>query len=102
MGWLYILCAGFGEIFFIIGLKQKNRKKSILFIIGGSVIVGFFLNKALLLIDSSIVYPLWVSIGSFWSLLMGAYIYGEYLNRTQMKFIALLFVGCIGLFVSGV
>ena len=101
MGWLYIFLAGLGEIFFIIGLKNKNKKKSLFFILLGSAIVGYFLNQALLLIDSSIAYPLWVSIGSFWSMLMGAYIYGEYLNRSQMKFIGLLFVGCLGLLVSG-
>ena len=102
MGWFYILIAGMGEILFIIGLKHQNRTKSLMYIVGGSAIVGVFLNQALLLIDTSVVYPLWVSIGSFWSILMGAFIYGELLNPRQFKFIALLFAGCIGLFVSGV
>lgn len=100
MGWLYVLLAGLGEIFFIIGLKHANKKLSLFYIVFGSAIVGVFLNQALMLIDSSIVYPLWVSIGSFWSLIMGAFVYGERLRRQQMSFIGLLFFGSFGLLLS--
>lgn len=100
MGWLYILISGCGEIIFIAGLKQKNRKIAIALIVASSVLVGVFLNRALMLLDSSIVYPVFVSMGSFGSLLLGALFYAEHLNKKQIQFLVLLFTGCLGLFIG--
>jgi len=68
--------------------------------VAGAVWAGYYLNLALAVLDSSRVYPIWVSIGSMGSLLMGTLLYGERLNRNQVLSLSLLITGCIGLFVG--
>ena len=101
MGLIYTLLASTGELLWIWGLKHQYR----VVVVGawalGSVIAGFFLNRALLILDSSSVYPLWVSIGSVGALLMGAYVYGERLSRAQLGWVVVLVTGCVGLAVGG-
>jgi len=67
----------------------------------GVIISGYFLNRALQLLDSSSVYPMWVSIGTIVALIMGARMYGEVLSRRQWFFVALLAVSCAGLYWEG-
>ena len=101
MGWTYTLLASTGELLMIWGLKQHHRAVVVSAWALGSVIAGYFLNRALLVLDSSSVYPLWVSIGSIGALLMGACLYGERLNRAQLGWIVVLVTGCTGLSVGG-
>ena len=101
MGWIYTMLASGGELFMVWGLKQPH--KAVVFIAWavGSVWAGYYLNLALQRLDSSSVYPIWVSIGSMGALLMGTSLYGERLNRYQLLSLSLLIIGCIGLFIGG-
>ena len=83
------------------GLKKTSTIVMVLSILISVVITGFFLNRALQLIDSSSVYPMWVSIGALGSVIMGATLYGEKLAARQCFFLALLAVGCAGLLWDG-
>lgn len=101
MGWVFTLLASGGELLMIWGLKQPQRLMMALALLGSAVVTGYFLNLAFKLLDSSTVYPVWVSLGSLGSLLMGALLYDERLNKTQLSCLLLLIVGCCGLFVGG-
>lgn len=101
MGWTYTILASAGELLMVWGLKQQHKWLVFMAWVVGTVWAGYYLNLALALLDSSTVYPIWVSIGSMGSLLMGTLLYGERLNRNQLVSMSLLIIGCIGLFVGG-
>lgn len=101
MGWIYTLLAGGGELLMIWGLKQNRRVMTVLALLISAVITGYYLNLAFQRLDSSIVYPVWVSIGSVGSLLMGFFFYGEKLSRAQLGWVVLLVAACCCLFVVG-
>ena len=100
MGWIYTVVAAGGELLMIIGIKQQRRAMMVALLLASAVITGYFLNRAFQQIDSSSVYPVWVSLGSLGSLILGYFVYGEKLSRAQLGWIALLLSGCIGLFVA--
>ena len=101
MGWTYTILASIGELLMVWGLKQPRKWLVFLAWVIGTVWAGYYLNLALGLLDSSTVYPIWVSIGSMGSLLMGTLLYGERLNRNQLLSMSGLIIGCIGLFIGG-
>ena len=101
MGWIFTFCASCGELVMIWGMKQPNRMIVFWAWLIGTLIAGFFLNRAFLLLDSSSVYPVWVSIGSIGSLIMGYKLFGEVLSSKQVRYIALLILACAGLLVEG-
>ncbi len=101
MGWIYTLLASGGELLMIWGLKQPGRVVTVLALLVSAVITGYFLNLAFGLLESSSVYPVWVSIGSVGAVLMGFCFYGEKLSRAQLGWVTLLLAGCGGLFVGG-
>ena len=101
MGWIYTILASGDELVMIWGLKQPHKWLVFIAWVAGTVWAGYYLNLALAALDSSSVYPIWVSIGAMGSLLMGTLLYGERLNRNQVLSLSLLVIGCIGLFVGG-
>ena len=101
MGWIFTIAASTGELVMIWGLKKKSLLLLASCWIVGVIVSGFFLRHALQILDSSTVYPFWVSIGAVGSLLMGAKMHGEYLSRQQYGFAGLLAIGCSLLFISG-
>lgn len=101
MGWVYTILASTGELAMLWGLKKQSTRLMILSWAVGVLISGHFLNRALQLLDSSSVYPMWVSIGAIGSLIMGARMHGEVLSRRQCFFVALLAVSCAGLYWEG-
>ncbi len=101
MGWVYTIVASTGELAMLWGLKKQSTLLMILSWAVGVFISGYYLNRALHLLESSSVYPMWVSIGAVGSLIMGARMYGEVLSRRQGFFVALLAVACAGLYWEG-
>ena len=83
------------------GMKKQSTLLMTLSWLVGVFISGYFLNSALSLLDSSSVYPMWVSIGAIGSLIMGARMYGEVLSRRQWFFVVLLGIACFGLYWEG-
>ena len=101
MGWLYTIVASTGELVMLWGMKKQSTLLMTFLWLVGVFISGYFLNRALSLLDSSSVYPMWVSIGAIGSLIMAARLYGEVLSRRQWFFVALLAVSCAGLYWEG-
>ena len=101
MGWIYTMLASGGELIMIWELKQPHKWVVIMAWAVGSVWAGYYLNLAFQRLDSSSVYPIWVSIGSMGSVLMGTVLYGERLNRNQLLSLSLLIIACVGLFIGG-
>jgi quaternary ammonium compound-resistance protein SugE len=101
MGWVYTFLASCGELLMIWGLKRQHRAVVFTAWLVGSVVAAYFLDLAFQRLDSSSVYPVWVSIGFVGSLLMGASLYGERLTKKQVLFMLLLIAACIGLLIEG-
>lgn len=97
MEWIYVILAGIIEIIWVIGLKHATTP---LEWIGVAMAIGisfFLLFKAFAKLPVGTVYAVFTGIGAGGIVLIEIFIFGEPFSIAKILFIALIFVGVIGL-----
>ncbi|MCX8650005.1 multidrug efflux SMR transporter [Gilliamella sp. B2776] len=103
MGWLFILTAAIFEVIGAIGLKLYSQRKSLfrLMLYWGGFFVSFTLFYfSLHYLDLSIVYPVWVGLGTSGAVLANMFIFNEPKNLQRLSGLAFIIVGIVGLHVT--
>lgn len=103
MAWFFIVLAGLEEVVSVIAMKYvdglKNKKPIVVMTIG--FLVSFYLlAEAMQEIPAGIAYATWSGIGTIGITLVGVIRFKEKINRLQLTFLSLIFVGVIGLQLS--
>ena len=100
MNWIYLLIAGFFEIFWAVGLKfSQGFSKflpSILTVIG-MLASFYFLSLALKKLPLSIAYAIWTGIGTVGTVLFGVIYFGESISIAKIICVVMIIFGIIGL-----
>ncbi|KRK09284.1 hypothetical protein FD11_GL001034 [Ligilactobacillus pobuzihii E100301 = KCTC 13174] len=67
----------------------------------GMILSYVFLIKATKYLNLSVAYPVWTGIGAIGSILAGMFLFKEHISPITWFFIVLLFIGIIGIKVTG-
>lgn len=101
--WLYLIVAGGSEIIWAYYMKQSNG----LSLIYPSVMFFLFmlismssLTLASKKLPVSLVYPIWVGIGTVGTGLLGYFYFGEPLSLQKLIFVFLIILGVVGFKVT--
>ena len=100
MSWLFLLIAGFFEIFWAVGLKMSqgfSRLVPSALTVFGMLASFYFLSLALKKLPLSTSYAVWTGIGTLGTVLFGAYFFHESLSLPQIICVAMIAGGIIGL-----
>ena len=100
MNWIYLLIAGFFEIFWAVGLKFSQGFSKILpsiFTVIGMLASFYFLSLALKKLPLSIAYAIWTGIGTVGTVLFGVIYFGETISIAKIICVGLIIFGIIGL-----
>ena len=103
MGWLFILTAAIFEVVGAIGLKLYSQQKSLfrLMLYWGGFFVSFSLFYfSLKYLDLSIVYPVWVGLGTSGAVLANMFIFKEPKNFSRIFGLTVIVVGIVGLHLT--
>lgn len=100
MNWIYLLIAGFFEIFWAVGLKFSQGFSKILpsiFTVIGMLASFYFLSLALKKLPLSIAYAIWTGIGTVGTVLFGVFYFGESISLAKIICVVMIIFGIIGL-----
>lgn len=100
MGWLFILFASITEIAGVIGLKmfsQKKTWKSGLLYGSGFTLSFVFLYFAFQYLQVSVVYAVWIGIGTAGAVLVNMIFFGESRSQGRIASVLLIIIGVVGL-----
>ncbi|WP_242143756.1 MULTISPECIES: multidrug efflux SMR transporter [unclassified Bacillus cereus group] len=97
MAWIYVILAGIIEIFWVIGLKHAEAPLEWLGVALIIVMSFILLFKAYKDLPVGTVYAVFTGIGAGGIVLTEIFIFGEPVSIVKILFIALIFVGVIGL-----
>ena len=100
MNWIYLLIAGFFEIFWAVGLKFSQGFSKILpsiFTVIGMLASFYFLSLALKKLPLSIAYAIWTGIGTVGTVLFGVFYFGESISLAKIICVTMIIFGIIGL-----
>ena len=100
MNWIYLIIAGFFEIFWAVGLKFSQGFSKILpsiFTVIGMLASFYFLSLALKKLPLSIAYAIWTGIGTVGTVLFGVIYFGETISIAKIICVGLIIFGIIGL-----
>jgi paired small multidrug resistance pump len=103
MGWLFILTAAIFEVIGAIGLKLYAQQKSLfrLTLYWGGFFVSFLLFYfSLQHLDLSIVYPVWVGLGTSGAVLANMFIFNEPKTFARLLGLGVIIIGIIGLHMT--
>ncbi|OCG48422.1 multidrug resistance protein SMR [Gilliamella sp. Choc5-1] len=100
MGWLLILIASVFEVLGAIGLKlyaeEKNPSRLVLY--WGGFFVSFVLFYfSLHYLELSIVYPVWVGLGTSGAVLANMLLFNEPKNFPRLFGLTIIIIGVVGL-----
>ena len=100
MEWIYLVIAGGLEVFWSTCLKFSEGftvlKFTILTVIG--MIFSFvFLSQATKVLPLGTAYAVWTGIGALGAVIAGIVLFHESVSPVRLFFVALLFIGIIGL-----
>ncbi|WP_294613826.1 multidrug efflux SMR transporter [uncultured Gilliamella sp.] len=103
MGWLLIFTASIFEVIGAVGLKlyaqQKNLFRLVLY--WGGFFVSFVLFYiSLHYLELSIVYPVWVGLGTSGAVLANMLLFKEPKNTARLLGLAIIIIGVVGLHVT--
>lgn len=100
MHWVYLLIAGFLEVFWAIGLKFSNGFTqlipSILTVLG-MILSFYFLSLALKNLPIGTAYAIWTGIGTIGTLIFGIIFFKEPMTIARIICVLLIVAGIIGL-----
>lgn len=100
MAWIFLVIAGFCEIFFTTLLKLSANFTRIGPTMGFMVLAAlsfFFLSLSLKAIPLGTSYAVWTGIGAFGTALIGIFYFGESADFWRVFFLFLLIGSIIGL-----
>ncbi len=100
MYWIYLLIAGFFEVFWAIGLKLSNGFSDVLIsavTVFGMVASFYFLALALKNIPLGTAYAVWTGIGTVGTVILGMLLFKEPASAVRFVCIALILTGITGL-----
>lgn len=100
MNWLYLIIAGFFEIFWAVGLKFSQGFTKILpsiLTVMGMLASFYFLSLALKKLPLSIAYAIWTGIGTVGTILFGVIYFGETISVAKIICLAMIIFGIMGL-----
>lgn len=100
MSWLYLLVAGFFEIFWAVGLKLSQGFSKVLpsvLTIIGMVASFYFLSLALRKLPLSTSYAIWTGIGTAGTILFGVFYFGESISTAHIICVVMIILGIAGL-----
>lgn len=104
MGWLFIFFASITEITGVIGLKKFSQKKTLPngLIYGTGFALSFvFLYFAFQYLQVSVVYAVWMGIGTAGAVIVNMIFFGESRSPGRIASVALIIIGVVGLkFIS--
>ena len=105
MSWIYLLIAGFFEVFWAIGLKLSNGFTNLwysIFTILGAILSVYFLALAIKNIPIGTAYAVWTGIGTIGTVILGIILFKEPVSLVRFLCIAFILLGIIGLKVISV
>ncbi len=100
MNWIYLIVAGFFEIFWAVGLKFSQGFSKILpsiLTVAGMLASFYFLSLALKKLPLSIAYAIWTGIGTVGTVLFGVIYFGESISIAKIICVGMIIFGIIGL-----
>lgn len=100
MSWVYLIIAGVGEVFGVMGINKVNQKKSVLsftWLIGGFLFSFLFLTLAMEDLPMGTAYAVWTGIGTAGSAVAGMVFYGESADWRRIVFISMIIAAAVGL-----
>lgn len=104
MPWVNLIIAGLLEVFWATTMKMSDGFSKMSFSIMtviGMILSYVFLIKATKYLNLSVAYPVWTGIGAIGSILAGMLLFKEHISPMTWFFIVLLFIGIIGIKVTG-
>lgn len=103
MGWLLIFTASIFEVVGAVGLKLYAEKKNILRLIaywGGFFISFVLFYFSLHYLELSIVYPVWVGLGTSGAVLANIFLFNEPKNMQRLFGLLIIIIGVVGLHMT--
>ena len=100
MSWIYLLVAGFFEIFWAVGLKLSQGFSKVLpsvFTVIGMLASFYFLSLALRKLPLSTSYAIWTGIGTAGTILFGVFYFGESISTAHIICVVMILLGIAGL-----
>lgn len=103
MGWLLIFTASIFEVIGAVGLKlyaqQKNWLRLVLY--WGGFFVSFLLFYfSLHYLELSIIYPVWVGLGTSGAVLVNMLLFNEPKNAERLLGLTIIIIGVVGLHMT--
>ena len=105
MHWIFLLIAGFFEIWWAVGLKYSHGFSKItpsILTVLGMIASFYFLSLALKNLPLGTAYAIWTGIGTIGTVALGILIFKESANPSRLMFISLIAIGIIGLKITSV
>jgi len=103
MGWIYLGLASVFEVIFAVSMKQSEGFTRLFpsVLTGIAVICGiFFLTLAMKTLPVSVAYPVWTSVGTLGTVLLGFLMFGEALTPLKLLSATAIVIGVAGLKLS--
>jgi quaternary ammonium compound-resistance protein SugE len=100
MAWIWLLSAGFFEVFFAVFLKLSDgfTKPGYTILFGLSALLSFYcLTKAMQIIPIGTAYAVWTGIGAVGVAVLGVILFSEPITGMRIFFISTLIASVIGL-----
>ena len=100
MAWVFLVVAGFLEVFWSSFLKLSEGFTKLGFSIvtvAGMLASFYFLSQAMKTLPLGTAYAIWTGIGAVGSVLVGILVFKEPVTAARMFFTVLLLTGIIGI-----
>ena len=100
MAWVFLVVAGFLEVFWSSFLKLSEGFTKLGFSIvtvAGMLASFYFLSQAMKTLPLGTAYAIWTGIGAVGSVLVGILVFKEPVTAARMLFTVLLLTGIIGI-----
>ena len=100
MAWVFLVVAGFLEVFWSSFLKLSEGFTKLGFSIvtvAGMLASFYFLSQAMKTLPLGTAYAIWTGIGAVGSVLVGILVFKEPVTAARMVFTVLLLTGIIGI-----
>lgn len=100
MQWLFLVIAGFLEVFWAIELKYSQGFTKLVpsvFTVGGMIASFYFLSLALKSLPLGTAYAIWTGIGTIGTVILGIVLFKEPMDIMRLVCIGFIVIGIAGL-----
>ena len=106
MALIWVIIGGFLEPVWVIGLKKYDETKSLLwgaFTVFFMILSPMFLSFAMDSMNVGVAYSIWTGIGAVFTMIVGAILYKDRIDRIKVLLVLVIVTGVAGLqLTSGV